>query len=136
MPFLSRRRSTLDLLTRPETSSGDAKADTANGHLKPGPASPRPRSAYGIDAIVSRDGGPESPPLQPPNANTKRFSMLKFRNFSESALSQRAREDASKENVPPMPDAPIGEVWWNWRLNAALLTRSSSCNHQDRANNG
>jgi hypothetical protein len=34
---------------------------------------------------------------------------LKFRNFSESHLSTRAREDAARDEVPPMPALSRGE---------------------------
>ena len=35
--------------------------------------------------------------------------VWKFRNFSESHLSTRAREDAAREEVPPMPALSRGE---------------------------
>lgn len=62
---------------------------------------------------VTRDDVPDSPPVQQENPRTKRFSMLKFRNYSESHLAARAKEDARREalgikngqdeDAPPVP---------------------------------
>ncbi|KAF1812465.1 hypothetical protein P152DRAFT_340306 [Eremomyces bilateralis CBS 781.70] len=53
---------------------------------------------------------PPSPPIQEPTANTRRFSILRFRNASDSQLSMRAREhqraEIGKQAVPPVPTIP------------------------------
>lgn len=66
-----------------------------------------PASRISNDALSA--DRPVSPPVQPENSRTKRFSMLKFRNFSESHLSARAKEDAAKqETAPPVPSLNRG----------------------------
>lgn len=46
---------------------------------------------------------PVSPPVQPQSTMQKRFSMLKFRNASESQLAAKARAQASITDAPPVP---------------------------------
>jgi len=129
MPML-RRRSVLDLLT--PTAAADSNANgkhadnededgprrpaTATAALAPPPAlsSGRSNSEYAVPLSrlsheVLRSEVPDSPPIQEGNSRTKRFSMLKFRNYSESHLSARAKEDAKaakereRQNAPPVP---------------------------------
>ncbi|KAM0716730.1 hypothetical protein Q7P37_008175 [Cladosporium fusiforme] len=115
MPLLHRRSALhLDLSTA-DHDSGSHRADEAPTPRNNAPAlslpptSPRPTSEYAMPASrLSGDAPstdrPVSPPVQPANARTKRFSLLKFRNFSESHLSARAKEDAAKqEAAPPVP---------------------------------
>lgn len=121
MPLL-RRRSVLDLVP---TKSYDARhfddGEQTPRVLAPSlapPSSPRPTSELAMTASrlsndVSSADRPQSPPVQPENARTKRFSMLKFRNFSESHLSARAKEEAARQDdVPPVPSLTRGS--WTW----------------------
>lgn len=113
MPLLSRRSALhLNLNTADHDSSShrDDEEETPRINapsLSLPPTSPRPTSEYAMPASrLSNDAlstdRPISPPVQPENARTKRFSMLKFRNFSESHLSARAKEDAAKQEPPPL----------------------------------
>ncbi|CAN8095735.1 unnamed protein product [Discula destructiva] len=52
---------------------------------------------------------PDSPPIQDETPKHKRFSMLRFRNASDSQLSARAKRQAlahADESAPPVPRAP------------------------------
>ncbi|KAH9999255.1 hypothetical protein F4779DRAFT_162639 [Xylariaceae sp. FL0662B] len=55
---------------------------------------------------------PESPPIQDENPKHRRFSMLRFRNASDSQLSTRLRQQQQQqqqqqaEKLPPMPQPP------------------------------
>lgn len=46
---------------------------------------------------------PESPPVQEQTPKHRRFSMLRFRNASDSQLSVRMRQQQLAEKPPPMP---------------------------------
>lgn len=50
------------------------------------------------DSSISR---PESPPIQDETSKHRRFSVLRFRNASDSQLSLRAKQQAEKP--PPVP---------------------------------
>ncbi|RDL30232.1 Sec7 protein [Venustampulla echinocandica] len=47
-----------------------------------------------------------SPPVQDETQKHRRFSMLKFRNASDSQLSSRARFHAARADAPPLPHPP------------------------------
>ncbi|KAK6077372.1 Sec7 domain-containing protein [Seiridium cupressi] len=49
---------------------------------------------------------PESPPIQEETPKHRRFSMLRFRNASDSQLSVRMRQQQLAERPPPMPQPP------------------------------
>lgn len=49
------------------------------------------------------DERPVSPPVQQQSIKQKRFSMLKFRNASDSQLAAKARAQASTADAPPVP---------------------------------
>ncbi len=56
------------------------------------------------DDLLSRASSisrPASPPIQPETSRHKRFSILRFRNASDSQLSLRAKQQAEKP--PPIP---------------------------------
>ncbi|KAI5458387.1 hypothetical protein BGZ63DRAFT_426790 [Mariannaea sp. PMI_226] len=53
------------------------------------------------DSNISR---PDSPPIQEETSKHRRFSVLRFRNASDSQLSLRAKQQA--ENPPPVPRPP------------------------------
>ncbi|KAH6994829.1 hypothetical protein EDB80DRAFT_652692 [Ilyonectria destructans] len=53
------------------------------------------------DSSISR---PESPPIQDETSKHRRFSVLRFRNASDSQLSLRAKQQAEKP--PPVPRPP------------------------------
>ncbi|KAI5856639.1 hypothetical protein GGS23DRAFT_398111 [Durotheca rogersii] len=49
---------------------------------------------------------PESPPVQDDSPKHRRFSMLRFRNASDSQLSARLRQQQQAEKPPPIPQPP------------------------------
>ncbi|KAI1098542.1 hypothetical protein F4804DRAFT_121177 [Jackrogersella minutella] len=49
---------------------------------------------------------PESPPVQDESPRHRRFSMLRFRNASDSQLSARLKQQQQAEKLPPMPRPP------------------------------
>ncbi|KAI2602412.1 hypothetical protein GGR54DRAFT_503335 [Hypoxylon sp. NC1633] len=49
---------------------------------------------------------PESPPIQDESPKHRRFSMLRFRNASDSQLSSRLKQQQQSEKLPPMPQPP------------------------------
>ena len=57
----------------------------------------RPASRPGSRA----DSRPDTPPIQEENSRHRRFSVLRFRNASDSQLSLRAKQHAEKP--PPVP---------------------------------
>jgi hypothetical protein len=46
---------------------------------------------------------PESPPVQEETPKHRRFSMLRFRNASDSQLATKAKQHAAAEKPPPVP---------------------------------
>ncbi|KAI1819710.1 hypothetical protein F4861DRAFT_115873 [Xylaria intraflava] len=68
---------------------------------------PHPNPAIEVDR-VSNDSydRPESPPVQDETPRHRRFSMLRFRNASDSQLSTRWRQQQQAEKPPPMPEPP------------------------------
>lgn len=63
------------------------------------------RGVVSIDSSCLR---PESPPIQDETPKHRRFSLLRFRNASDSQLAARARQQAQAEAnaIPPMPNPP------------------------------
>ncbi|OTB14059.1 hypothetical protein K445DRAFT_63530 [Daldinia sp. EC12] len=49
---------------------------------------------------------PETPPIQDESPKHRRFSMLRFRNASDSQLSARLKQQQQAERLPPMPQPP------------------------------
>ncbi|XXH00393.1 hypothetical protein Hte_006737 [Hypoxylon texense] len=49
---------------------------------------------------------PDSPPVQDESPRHRRFSMLRFRNASDSQLSARLKQQQQAEKLPPMPQPP------------------------------
>jgi hypothetical protein len=123
MPLL-KRRSIAALLTpsdsdhnahRNRESDVKRRPATATASLAP-PASAknaRSNSASRLSHEVLRSDVLESSPIQDENNRTKRFSLMKFRNYSESHLAIRAEEDAfgyrqgESDDVPPVPAIPL-----------------------------
>ena len=111
--MLSKRRSLLDLLST--NDAGNSAQPTIN--LVPssshGPERPKSESGFPRSRLsheVRREDVNEAD-QDDVRGRTKRFSMLKMRNFSESQLSFRARDaefkdPASPPPVPPMPFNP------------------------------
>ncbi|RWA07834.1 hypothetical protein EKO27_g7273 [Xylaria grammica] len=61
------------------------------------------------NARMSQDSSydrPETPPIQEENPRHRRFSMLRFRNASDSQLSTRLKQHQQAEKPPPMPEPP------------------------------
>ncbi|KAK5127898.1 hypothetical protein LTR85_005015 [Meristemomyces frigidus] len=113
MPLLLRRRSVLDLLNG-NADKEELPRPESNGLRPATPSSPRPVSEYGFPASrlsheLRRDEVSSDEATAPKNSRAKRFSIMKLRNFSESHLGQRAREDAAKVDRPPMPAMPSTE---------------------------
>ncbi|KAI1079252.1 hypothetical protein F5B20DRAFT_170613 [Whalleya microplaca] len=82
---------------RPKTSTDTTAASTsasASVSPSPGKASQDPYDR------------PESPPIQDETPRHRRFSMLRFRNASDSQLSARLRQQQQAEKLPPMPQPP------------------------------
>ncbi|KAK0919113.1 hypothetical protein LTR91_007753 [Friedmanniomyces endolithicus] len=112
MPLMLRRRSVFDLLNinKPD-SELSPQFTTSDGFSLPSPPSPRPVSDYGMvrsrlsHELRAEDVADETAPSMA-ESSTKRFSMLKLRNFSESHLGAKAKEEAAREaerNRPPIP---------------------------------
>ncbi|KAI2619126.1 hypothetical protein GGS26DRAFT_584757 [Hypomontagnella submonticulosa] len=89
--------------TKDETSGGngegskssvDTVATSTSASMFPGRDSEDPYSR------------PESPPIQDESPKHRRFSMLRFRNASDSQLSARLKQQQQAERVPPMPQPP------------------------------
>jgi hypothetical protein len=66
----------------------------------------RPRRARTVSG-TDDDDRPPSPPIQPATPRTARFSMLRWRNASDSQLSTKARIQA-EQDIPPVPAMPTG----------------------------
>ncbi|KAI5209236.1 hypothetical protein E4T38_02546 [Aureobasidium subglaciale] len=109
MPLMSRRRSTLDTLLNDIRSNAQEDAATTNsGYATPVPNTHRPMSAQ--DPISPMDAlslGPPSPPIQTATSSTARFSMLRWRHFSDGQLSAKARLHAEADKTPPVPQVPL-----------------------------
>ncbi|KAI1436065.1 hypothetical protein GGR50DRAFT_693627 [Xylaria sp. CBS 124048] len=125
MPFLRRRgvmASESDM--RRHTTHYDPKSQ-ADAFLPPPPASPNTENgpaAQGPDKLstdpspnpaievarVSQDScdRPETPAVQDEAPRHRRFSMLRFRNASDSQLSTRWKLQQQAEKPPPMPEPP------------------------------
>lgn len=105
----------LQLLRFDSHTSADADAAPANGSTPAIPAPPvtpphdSPSSSAAAENALSvpvRDpvDRPDSPPIQDETPKHRRFSMLRFRNASDSQLSARAKKQAHiDESAPPVP---------------------------------
>ncbi|KAG9582408.1 hypothetical protein KCU77_g21753, partial [Aureobasidium melanogenum] len=109
MPLMSRRRSTLDnLLNDIRSNTQEDAATQSSGYATPVPNTLRPMSAQ--DPISPTDVlslGPPSPPIQTATPATARFSMLRWRHFSDGQLSAKAKLHAEAEKTPPVPQVPL-----------------------------
>ncbi|KAK6437394.1 hypothetical protein LTR95_006414, partial [Oleoguttula sp. CCFEE 5521] len=120
---LGHRRSVLDLFTsNSNTQQSKRRDDDDSESIRPAtsslappdiPGNGRPHSEQGPSRLsneVLRSDLPDLPKGKAETARAKRFSMLRFRNYSESHLAVRAREvaeapEASTYDYPPMPGA-------------------------------
>ncbi|OJD36131.1 guanyl-nucleotide exchange factor [Diplodia corticola] len=107
-----KRRSTLDpssIFKREQASRAQSAVDLAPNRGIQSSDGSRPNH---FDPRVSWAGEPPpSPPIQEHNAQTRRFSMLKFRHASDPQLSQKAKEHAqmaAARDAPPVPAMPAG----------------------------
>ncbi|KAI1112588.1 hypothetical protein F5Y14DRAFT_253434 [Nemania sp. NC0429] len=81
--------------------SGVTPPDSDSGRLS---ADPNPETDRASHDSYDR---PESPPIQDETPRHRRFSMLRFRNASDSQLSTRWRQQQqAAEKPPPMPEPP------------------------------
>ncbi|GME40876.1 SEC7-like protein [Neofusicoccum parvum] len=106
-----KRRSTLDpqsILRRGEQASRAQSATDLAPHR--GIQSSDGTRPPQLDPRASWAGEPPpSPPIQDHNAQTRRFSMLRFRHASDPQLSQKAKEHAqmaAARDAPPVPAMP------------------------------
>ncbi|KAI1126814.1 hypothetical protein F5Y10DRAFT_205437 [Nemania abortiva] len=112
-----------DTFLNPESAShrlgnGAASHDSDSGRLSADPSTNsnsnlnlNPNADADADATrPSQDSyyRPESPPIQDETPRHRRFSMLRFRNASDSQLSTRWRQQQQQatEKPPPMPEPP------------------------------
>ncbi|KAB2578449.1 hypothetical protein DBV05_g3091 [Lasiodiplodia theobromae] len=105
-----KRRSTLDpssIFKREQASRAQSAVDLAPNRGIQSSDGTRPSH---FDPRVSWAGEPPpSPPIQEHNAQTRRFSMLRFRHASDPQLSQKAKEHAlmaAARDAPPVPAMP------------------------------
>ncbi|KAM0255298.1 hypothetical protein ACHAQJ_005888 [Trichoderma viride] len=113
MPFLRRRgnmASETDMRRHTAAFAPPASDDVPELPLQaqlPEDAEPEPESAISRpqsrDSITSLDR-PITPPVQPQSNKHRRFSVLRFRNASDSQLSLRVKQAAEKP--PPLPRPP------------------------------
>ncbi|KAJ3560802.1 hypothetical protein NPX13_g9183 [Xylaria arbuscula] len=95
-------------LLNPESASQPLENGTASQNANTGKSSTSPNlNSVPIQdtARVSNDSydRPESPPIQEETPKHRRFSMLRFRNASDSQLSTRLKQHQQAEKPPPMP---------------------------------
>lgn len=116
MPLLLRRRSLLQLLNANADKENLPRPDSSGNVLGPDTllSSPRPVSEYGYSTSrlsheLQLGDMSEDERSVPETRRSKRFSLLKTRNFSESQLAARARMDSMKEEIPPLPYKPSGD---------------------------
>lgn len=133
MPLIPRRRSTLDNLLTDVRSNTNDDAPLS----KPRLASPqRPMSIHGpASPVHALSLGPPSPPIQPATPATARFSMLRWRHFSDGQLSAKARLHASPDNTPPVPQVPQEHQSSSPVPNPQIITTAPTMdehNHQPR----
>jgi hypothetical protein len=111
MPLMSRRRSTLDNLLsdiRSNTQENAPSPNPASGYTTPVPNTNRPMSAQEpLSPVDVLSLGPPSPPVQTATPATARFSMLRWRHFSDGQLSAKARLHADSNKTPPVPQVPL-----------------------------
>ncbi|KAJ2901313.1 hypothetical protein MKZ38_001980 [Zalerion maritima] len=70
------------------------------------PGSETPTGSRNSTADIPQIIQPPSPPIQEETPKHRRFSMLRFRNASDSQLSTRAKQQAQAEKPPPLPKPP------------------------------
>ena len=106
MPFL-RRRGNMASESDMRRQTGSSKPSTPDGQPQPSTQAPS-QSPEDPDPTSSPDGARESTTSRPdtlpaqenPNRH-KRFSIMRFRNASDSQLSIKAKQQA--EDAPPLP---------------------------------
>lgn len=94
-----------------DAESGDGLANGSNPAIPAPPVTPphdSPPSSTAENALPSHDpiDRPDSPPIQDETPKHRAFSMLRFRNASDSQLSARAKRQAqaqADDSVPPVP---------------------------------
>jgi hypothetical protein len=96
-------------LPRTESTSSLAEANDAVPIPAP-PATPPndypPSSTSSDHAVTPAEDNidrPASPPLLEETPKRRRFSMLRFRNASDTQLAAKAKQLAATEDVPPVP---------------------------------
>ncbi|KAK3058919.1 hypothetical protein LTR09_000484 [Extremus antarcticus] len=116
--LLTKRRSLLDLLSV-SSDNNDGRPKTSSLAIeRPHLSDERPKSEYGfprsrLSRELLRDELPEPEDHQDSRSTrSKRFSMLKMRNYSESHLSVRAKqvEKLEREDAPPVPAVHVPAI--------------------------
>ncbi|KAI0491261.1 hypothetical protein F4859DRAFT_520784 [Xylaria cf. heliscus] len=96
--------------TSQDSDSGTQSTDPTSGltmGLSPDPDPDPDADADAVRVSQSSYDRPESPPIQDETPRHRRFSMLRFRNASDSQLSTRWRQQQqAAEKPPPMPEPP------------------------------
>lgn len=107
MPLITRRRSTLDVLLDDVRNARDQDRPPPNSPAAADgvPLRQRPSTAQPVSESLSRaeTSRPASPPIQDATPATRRFSMMRWRHFSDTQLAATARAHAAQEDRPPMP---------------------------------
>lgn len=105
MPLLRRRgnmpsETNMRRHNHPHPSADDAGYD-ANSTPQSSHAIDDPAVSNDLQSCASSASRPNTPPVQEETSRHKRFSVLRFRNASDSQLSLRAKQQAEKP--PPVP---------------------------------
>ncbi|KAK4104988.1 hypothetical protein N658DRAFT_419290 [Parathielavia hyrcaniae] len=85
--------------------------DLPSSNIPPSPAD-HPRdsisvaSSRAVPSIVEPSDGPDSLPVPDYSHKHRRFSMLRFRNASDSQLAAKAKLHAAAQKPPPVPPTP------------------------------
>ncbi|KAK4065323.1 hypothetical protein Trihar35433_7443 [Trichoderma harzianum] len=105
MPFLRRRGNMASETDMRRLTTAFAPASDDVPELPP-PPQPEDEAAMPLSRPQSRESGssldrPTTPPVQQQSNKHRRFSVLRFRNASDSQLSLRVKQAAEKP--PPVP---------------------------------
>ncbi|KAL7787691.1 guanine nucleotide exchange factor [Trichoderma afarasin] len=108
MPFLRRRGNMASETDMRRLTTAFAPASDDVPELPP-PPQPEDEAAMPLSRPQSRESGssldrPTTPPVQQQSNKHRRFSVLRFRNASDSQLSLRVKQAAEKP--PPVPRPP------------------------------
>lgn len=121
-----RRRSTFDLITpdlRFQPQGNKERSRSPVHGLQAHNSPQRPVSEAGWPSGPAPDDRSSSPSLPDQTPATRRFSMLRWRHFSDSHLSTRAKAQAEQDERPPMPDLPSGQATPGGEIQSIVTSR-------------